>query len=862
MTSPTTLHPTPPLLVPDAVPECLGPAAEPAPVLCSDIDLAAVGFSTPFVLAPFLVPVVRPVPTVVCKVLPHPSIFVLIDFWCHAVLRLRLYHDFCARTFEESLCPTFGALPFGAATSTQCCLYAPRVLSDLPALVEQVQSQGGTGVFVLPAAPKHGRALTFPPCKTAYKTLLECSRFTLSFTFSGPNTLPNGYSAQPTINWCACVVSFASAGSRPKRKPNRPEWVVALEPQTSGDWPVRVGDRPFGPIQVSPQPYVPQASDDVLPGGKPFPVSEVLPRPARKSRWNVPAFKELTASYPFPDVLAIALATVSDNGLPSGFAGVRSKCVQNANMVQEDSELSILRALFMKDVAKGLMAGPFSVCPYPASWCPTSQPRFSPAGLVPKNGWLKASRPEDWRPIVHHSKGVRGTDRGSQNGLSSSPLFVRFSLTANHVRDRVADFGRGVQVDLADLRAYFRMNILAEEDLHLFVYLIGEEFFADLFNCFGFRPAEWGAAAVSAVLLWGLSQPHLGIVSDTSLLDVYVDNIKFISAPSVSDHGFRFSKLCRVLEGLGCELHEFKSGPRFRSLGWDYDLDSWSFTCPIEKWEPVGVLLRTQCLQALAGQQLSVSVIEKVVGFLWWASCAAPGITPLVYTLSTCTSSVSHSGLVTLDEASLYSLFALTQFWEGWDRTRTLFHGFSPTHQAQSHVYLDASTDVGCGAWVAESGCAFSHVWTVGEILAMSRVGDGSEAKLERPSSTCAELRGFEYVLECFGESLRGQRVSFTFDSEASQKALKKGYSHQQFLLGILSRVQPRLSALNIVAVVVHVHREHNCVADALSNNSFQLAEGIAWRQHGVRLVQLPSPVPLPDPLQFSLSQQRAYFLQ
>ena len=91
MTSPTTLHPTPPLLVPDAVPECLGPAAEPAPVLRPDIDPAAVGFSTPFVLAPLLVPVVRPVPTVVCKVLPHPSIFVLIDFWCHAVLRLRLY---------------------------------------------------------------------------------------------------------------------------------------------------------------------------------------------------------------------------------------------------------------------------------------------------------------------------------------------------------------------------------------------------------------------------------------------------------------------------------------------------------------------------------------------------------------------------------------------------------------------------------------------------------------------------------------------------------------------------------------------------------------------------------------------------
>ena len=126
MTSPTTLHPTPPLLVPDAVPECVGPAAEPGPEVYSDIEPAAVGFSLPFVLTPLLVPVVRAAQlTVVSKVLPHPSIFVLIDFWCHAVLRLRLYHDFCAKNYEESLCPTFGALPFGAAASTQCCLYAP-----------------------------------------------------------------------------------------------------------------------------------------------------------------------------------------------------------------------------------------------------------------------------------------------------------------------------------------------------------------------------------------------------------------------------------------------------------------------------------------------------------------------------------------------------------------------------------------------------------------------------------------------------------------------------------------------------------------------------------------------------------------
>ena len=792
--------------------------------------------------------------------LPHSSIFVQLDWWCNAVLRKRLFHDFCANNYSESLCPSYGPLPWAAPTSTQFCLFAPRSLSDLPSLIELVQSQAGTGVFAFPAAPKHGRSLNFTPFKTAYKTLLEYSRPLLSFTFLGPNTLPRGYSSQVILSWCAFVVSFASAGSRPRRKPNRPELTVALEPQLSGAWPVRVGDRPFGPIQVSPQPYLPKTSDDVLPGGKPFPVSSILPAQVRKSRWNVTAFSELAASYPFADVLAIANATVSDTGLPSSFAGRRDKCVMNANMVHEESELAILRALFMKDVDKGLMAGPFSECPFPAVWCPNSQPRFSPAGVVPKDKW--EANPTKFRPVVHHSKGVKGTDVGSQNGLTYSPKFVRFSLTANHVRDRLAALGLGVQVSLTDLVAYFRMNILCADDLHLFVYLLGKEFFADLFNCFGFRPAEWGAAAISAVLQWGLSQPHLGICSDTSFLDVYVDNIKFYSGGSVPDHEVRFAKLCSILDLLGCSLHEFKSGPRFRSLGWDYDLESWSFSCPLDKWTVVGSHLRELSLRALDGHPLSTRSVEKIVGFLWWASCAAPAITPLIYALSSVSEGASPLVSVPLKEVEMFSLLRLTQFWASWDRSRSIFHGFTPTHQAQVRVYLDASTVVGCGGWVAENGHAFAHVWTDLELAAMSRAGDGTLAMLQSRSSTFAELRGFEYALERFGEYLRGKRVAFTFDSEASVKALRKGYSSKGFILGILTRVLTRLLRFAVIPVFDFVHRVHNQVADALSNNLFQPAATLALEIHGVSLEQVQIDFSLFPPQEFSLEKLKASFRQ
>ena len=111
----------------------------------------------------------------------------------------------------------------------------------------------------------------------------------------------------------------------------------------------------------------------------------------------------------------------------------------------------------------------------------------------------------------------------------------------------------------------------------------------------------------------------------------------------------------------------------------------------------VGALLRELSLRALAGHPLSRRSVVLIVGFLWWASCAAPVITPLFYALSGLSEGASLLLSVSLKEVECFSLHRLTQFWASWVRSRAIFPGFSPTHQAQVRVYLDASTVVDCG---------------------------------------------------------------------------------------------------------------------------------------------------------------------
>ncbi len=73
-----------------------------------------------------------------------------------------------------------------------------------------------------------------------------------------------------------------------------------------------------------------------------------------------------------------------------------------------------------------------------------------------------------------------------------------------------------------------------------------------------------------------------------------------------------------------------------------------------------------------------LEVTGVVGGVFWWVLASRPEYTPLVYVLNTVRSVAREARQVVLDQRAVFSLLSLTKFWVGWDRSRKLFHGFSP----------------------------------------------------------------------------------------------------------------------------------------------------------------------------------------
>ena len=789
--------------------------------------------------------------------LPHPSIVIQIDMLVWHLFKLRLNRDYCALLYNESFCPVYGPLPWGSPLSTVFCLFVPRSLGELPGLIESVQSECGWGVFVTPVH-RGGRVLTFSG-ESAFETLVSFSKQYLSFSFKGPN--PRG-SLFKLVPWRAFVVSFRPMGFGPKRKPGRSELSYSLTSFPGAEWPTKVGDRPFGPARVSSAPTIPSSKTDTCPASTPSPMSTVFEKPVYVSRWNVEGFSALTAAYPFPEVLTFARQTVSHEGLPSSFVGQREKEVFVENYVTEEEPVQILYDLIMKDVRNGLQAGPFPCNPFPNAWAPLDPgaarhlSRTAPQTLVPKDPWDPTSK--RFRPITDQSH----YKESSPNGLTASPRLVYISTQPADLRNALVLLGQGAQADLTDVESAFRMDRLCVEDLHLFTSFIKGSWFVNLFHPFGFVPSEWGFGTVTAVLSWCLSLPTAGIVPnrDDSFFFSYVDNYGLFSRRDDLTHSSRFSNIYFLLEGLKLKLHERQSGTSFNALGWDWDTEAQTFSCPLEKYLVIRDLLLGWSDRAARDLPLSSKSLERLVGFFWWVLAACPEYTPLVYVLNTVSSAAREARPVVLDQRAVFSLLSLTKFWVGWDRSRKLFHGFSPTHPHQSLVRLDASTEVGCGAWVVrEGGPFFSHQWTREEQVALLQAVDPKE-KLSKRSSTLGELRTLEFALVAFGSSLHGERVQFEFDSSAAVSALSKGWSPKPLCLGVIQRCLALLSRYLIIPRYEWVRRDRNRVADAASNSDFTQVHALAEELHGVRLSQVQSPS-LPDPQAVDLQALKDSFL-
>jgi hypothetical protein len=698
----------------------------------------------------------------------------------------------------SSFCASWGKQCSPA--SSFCGLY----FSSQPVVVASiatVSAQRGCGIFIL-----HSPSLYLPE---TLATLRAAGRLRFSLTAG----------SSPVLAF------FCSWGISARRKRKESDFILAAVASA----PVRVGLLPFCPARVSPLAVRPDIASDTAEPCIPYPVSRLLGAPpVKRPSWCEAAFRELAECFPFADTAALAIQAASYKGLGARFVGDRSKCVERPNMAGAPEDLAKYRARFSEDIGLGRMIGPFSEPPFPNAWCP-HQMRNIPLGLIPKDKWDPTS--SRFRVIGDVSAG----GPSSVNKLVYDPRFLDFNLQGRFVRDLLVSLGPHAQISTIDLSDAFRNDQLSMEDLHLFVYMLtASEYYVDLRAMFGALLSEYGFRGISAVLNYGLSQPHFGVVAGRSVLSNYADNWVLMSMRLDTSHSARWAKLKELFAWLNVKLHEEQLGPRVKLLGWIWDSTTMTFECPKDKLEVVRPIVASWAARALEGASFSCIEIRKVVGLLQWISAACPVISPCLGALTQARAVAEKSRNVVLDGQAANAVRLLHRFMHSWSGSSRLFLGFSPVSRWEALVRCDASTSDGCGGFVVPSLHCFLHLWTAAERTAASngRV---------RESTPLLELWGLVRSIRAFGSELEGKRVQFELDCEPAVLILRKCFSPVAECMEAVLLVVDLCCHFNITPKWEHILAPFNQVADALSHNDFTQAEALCKEEFGGPLVLPPS---------------------
>lgn len=199
---------------------------------------------------------------------------------------------------------------------------------------------------------------------------------------------------------------------------------------------------------------------------------------------------------------------------------------------------------------------------------------------------------------------------------------------------------------------------------------------------------------------------------------------------------------------------------------------------------------------------------------------------------------------VVLDDRGAFSVFCLWEFLSQWDRSASLFQGFSPTCSWNFLVRTDASTRFGLGGLCFPSGLAFSREWTAPE-RSFAFVA-------QRESSTCFELLAVLFSICTFGETFRRSRVQFELDSETGQRDLCRGFSAVPACLRVLHCIRILCASFCIVPRFEHVKRVFNPIADCLANGNIDQANVLFARVSplSAKLIVIPTGL-VPDHIMY-----------
>jgi hypothetical protein len=723
----------------------------------------------------------------------HHSIILQMDGLLFACFRLRLERDVCAVSSSTSFCTAFGTGHSPASTFCGLFLPAPTMLR---AVLAAVKAERGYGVFVGPLL-SDAWALLLPHASQHAKPVL------LTFTFSGPlNTL-----------WKGVFVSFAFQG---KVKRKKPDTLFDLSLILHKHVPKTVKTIPFCPARFSSAPYIPVAANDMAKRSAPLVPAVGIPRPAVVSVWNPNFMTDLASLFPHKNVASMVIQGTSAAGSLLHFVGDRSKHVVAVNG-DLDTEMELqIRQRFVTEVEKGRMLGPFSRCPFPNEWC-MHQARVTPLDTRKKDKYDPLS--QRFRVISNFSAG-----RGSSiNSLSFSPKLISSHLQCTHLRDSLFQLGPNARFDAIDQEDAFRANHINLQDAHLYCYKVREEWFADLCDPFGNTKSEYNYAGTVAVVKWGFECDTSIVVGDSMLLG-YVDNWFLLSAMRCPSHDSRWEQLKSKFRLLGAPMHEEQRSTDgiVNALGWDWDLNAGVFACPMDKYLNCLRLSQDWSRRAAADDSFSFSEIESLAGLFQWISTACPAIIASVASLQALKHSLKRSGLPSrkLDARSKGAVIDLASFFVTWDRSCPLFAGFSPTHQWEILIKVDASTDFGTGGFCFPALDSLVHEWLPDD---RCRALAHSTAPI-RESTTFFELLGIFLILSHFAPVLRGRRVQIECDNEAAIRDLGCCFSGKPQCMAVIADIRNLCASCFIIPRYEHILSNFNMIADRLSHDDFPQA--------------------------------------
>jgi hypothetical protein len=381
-------------------------------------------------------------------------------------------------------------------------------------------------------------------------------------------------------------------------------------------------------------------------------------------------------------------------------------------------------------------------------------------------------------------------------------------------------------VSLRDVPKAFKMN--PANPLLMFIHCTrivtkehGIMYFISLANDFGWLASEAGWQGVASMIMWRLSAQGI------RWCFLFVDNFHLLHKPGAPAEA-EAARLDSLLASMHVPVHECSTGKKFRSLGWEWDLEAqgpWPMTmaCPRDK--------KTAFVQILSDASKATSIslkgIQQVEGILQWLSTGLPVLKTILPALTALRCAKAFGGPKAalrslkmgdqVSEAIKYALRLVSR----WDRVCPIVQGFGPTARPQVFGWVDASTDWGMGGilWAPPSTLlGFAVPWTDDQ---------RRRATVDaRESTGVMEVWAIREWFRRFAERCTCKRVLLHTDSDAAMLATNQCFSTSEEMFRGAQETRSRVAqAFAVLRLTTVKGVLSNIIADLLSHNRIPQAQ-------------------------------------